>query len=174
MLEVTIRQENSADFEAAHHLFFKAFKRNNEAELVDNLRKIESFIPELSLVAEKDNEIIGQIIFSKITIMDGENIKHNSLALAIMAVLPELQKQGVGKQLIKVGLEKASELGHKSVIVLGHAEYYPKFGFIPASDWDIRAPFDVPDENFLALELVKDGLSPVAGMVIYPELFYTV
>lgn len=174
MSEVIIRQETKADQARVYKVQKQAFERENEAELVEKLRDTDVFIPELSLLAELNSEIVGHILFTRITIMDGENIKHSSLALAPMAVLPEFQNKGIGSLLIKAGLAKAAELGHKSVIVLGHAEYYPKFGFLPAIEWDIRAPFDVPEEALMAVELVKDGLSPVAGLVIYPEEFYSV
>ena len=68
-------------------------------------------------------------------------------------------------------MKRARDLGFKSVIVLGHAAYYPRFGFEPASRWDIRPPFDVPDDVFMALELVKDGLKEVQGTVEYPPEF---
>jgi putative acetyltransferase len=91
-----------------------------------------------------------------------------------MAVSPGLQKQGIGGQLIKHGLLKATELGYKSVIVLGHEHYYPKFGFIPADKWNIKSPFDVPTNVFMGIELVENGLQKVKGTVQYPKEFDTV
>ena len=91
-----------------------------------------------------------------------------------MAVRPEFQKSGIGGQLIQQGLKVAEELGFKSVIVLGHEHYYPKFGFEPADKWNIKAPFDVPSNVFMAIELVKDGLKNISGTVIYPKEFETV
>lgn len=88
-----------------------------------------------------------------------------------MAVRPELQKIGIGRQLIRHGLKTAKELEFKSVIVLGHEHYYPKFGFEPAEKWDIKAPFDVPSNAFMAIELAKDGLKNISGTVIYPKEF---
>lgn len=75
-----------------------------------------------------------------------------------MAVDKALQSRGIGSRLVKAGLKKAIEVGYKSVIVLGHDHYYPTFGFKPASRWDIKAPYDVPDNVFMALELVKNSL----------------
>lgn len=173
-MEVEIRAESAEDKRIIFDLIKSVFGRENEAELADNLRSGNSYVPELSLVALYKSEIVGYILFTKITIQDGENIKHSSLALAPMAVALDYQRKGIGSQLIKNGLEKAAKLGYKSVIVLGHADYFLKFGFQPAIEWDIRAPFDVPEDSLLALELVKDGLSPVAGFVIYPEEFYSV
>ena len=100
--------------------------------------------------------------------------KFESLALAPIAVRPEFQQKGIGGQLIKSGLNKARELKYKSVIVLGHKHYYPKFGFEPVDKWNIKAPFDVPADFFMGLELVKDGLKGVSGTVRYPKEFDTV
>jgi putative acetyltransferase len=88
-----------------------------------------------------------------------------------MAVHPECQRKGVGVRLVQEGLTIAKQLGHDSVVVVGHPEYYPMFDFRPASNWDIKAPFDVPDEAFLALELKDGALMDVSGTVEYPEEF---
>lgn len=113
-------------------------------------------------------------MFTKLLIKDENNKEHESLALAPMAVTPRLQKQGIGGQLIQAGLAKAKELGYASVIVLGHEYHYPKFGFVPADQWNIKPPFDVPANVFMAIELVKDGLAGVSGLVHYPAAFESV
>ena len=97
-----------------------------------------------------------------------------SLALAPMAVIPEFQKQGIGTKLIKKGIEQAKELGFDSIVVLGHKEYYPKFGFIRASNWSIKCPFEVPDEAFMAIELTERAFEDKAGTVKYPDEFMEV
>ena len=88
-----------------------------------------------------------------------------------MAVLPEYQNQGIGGQLIKYGLERAKELKFKSVIVLGHEHYYPKFGFVPAEKWNIKPPFEVQKNVFMAIALEEKGLNGVSGTVRYPKEF---
>ena len=88
-----------------------------------------------------------------------------------MSVLPAHQKKGIGGSLIVEGLKVAKSNGFKSVIVLGHEAYYPKFGFLPASKWGIKAPFDVPDIAFMAQELIANGLEEIAGIVEYPKEF---
>ena len=88
-----------------------------------------------------------------------------------MAILPEFQGLGVGSELIKEGMEKAKELGFNSIIVLGHKDYYPKFGFKKASRWKIKCPFKVPDEAFMAIELSDGALEDKAGIVVYPDEF---
>ncbi len=173
-MDLIIRKENKNDLQNIYALNSLAFKRENEAKLVNLLRKGITFVPELSLVAEIDNNIVGHILFTKIKIIDNKENEIDSLALAPMAVKPSLQKNGIGGQLIKAGLNKAKELHYKSVIVLGHKHYYPKFGFVPTDRWNIKSPFDVPIEAFMGIELIEDGLKNVSGIVKYPEEFYTV
>lgn len=173
--QLTIRQEKPNDFNEVFEVNQVAFEQDNEAKLVDALRNNPTvFIPELSLVATDNNKIVGHILFTKIIIKDDNGNINESLGLAPMAVRPELQKSGIGGQLIKHGLKAAEELGFKSVIVLGHEHYYPKFGFEPAYKWNIKAPFDVPSNVFMAIELVKEGLKNISGTVIYPKEFETV
>jgi predicted N-acetyltransferase YhbS len=171
-MNLQIRQENETDFPYVNEVNKIAFGQDTEANLVDALRKNEEvFIPELSLVATLDNEVVGHILFTRIKIIDDNHEVFESLALAPMAVKPAIQKRGIGGQLIKAGLAKAKVLGHKSVIVVGHEHYYPKFGFTPAGYWNIKAPFEVPANVFMGLELILDGLKGVKGTVKYPKEF---
>lgn len=167
---VEIRQEEANDFPAIYDLNSKAFKRKVEARLVDRLRLSDAFIPELSLVAIIGKKIVGYILFTEISIIDGEK-NTPSLALAPMAVHPENQRHGVGSQLIHYGFEIARKLGYKSVIVLGHAEYYPKLGFVPTSKWNIKPPYNVPADSFMGIELIENGLTGVEGIVKYSKEF---
>jgi predicted N-acetyltransferase YhbS len=169
-MKTSIRHEKSSDYPGIKKVNDLAFGQSNEGILIEKLRENSSFIKELSLIAELDGKIIGHILFFPIWIREGQN-EYQSLALAPMSVIPEYQKKGIGSQLIFKGLETSRDLGFKSVIVLGHEFYYPKFGFAPASQWAIKAPFDVPDEVFMALELVPDGLKGISGKVQYPKEF---
>ena len=99
------------------------------------------------------------------------DIQYPSLSLAPLSVLPVYQRKGVGKQLISEGLKQAKSMGFQSVIVLGHPDYYPKFGFKLAGSWNIKAPFAVPVNAFFALELTESGLHGVSGTVQYPREF---
>ena len=166
-----IRTEKETDFISVYELNKAAFGRSNESELVEALRKGSSFIPELSLVAIADNEIAGHILFTKIQIKDESGKSFESLALAPMAVKPGFQRSGIGARLINKGLEKARKLGYRSVIVLGHKHYYPKFGFVPAVRWNIKPPFDVPSNVFMGIELVPNALKNISGTVVYPKDF---
>lgn len=172
-MKLNIQQETAQDFNAVFELNKLAFGQENEPKLVELLRKSIAFIPELSLVAWFQNQIVGHILFTKIKIVNNEN-DTESLALAPMAVLPEFRQKGIGGQLVNSGIEEAKELGYKSIIVLGHEHYYPKFGFEPAEKWNIKSPYDVPVNVFMALELTPNGLENTSGLVVYPKEFDTV
>lgn len=148
-----------------------AFGRPSEARLIEELRLGSTFIPGLSLVALNDHEPIGHILLSAVQIKGADGVATPSLALAPMSVLPEHQKKGVGTALVRAALERAGNSGHGSVIVLGHPEYYPRFGFRPASEWGIRAPFAASDGAFMAMELHAGALHGVGGVVGYPDVF---
>lgn len=165
-----IRQENEKDYEQVYDVIKSAFEQAehsdvNEQDLVNALRKSKSFIPEISLVAEIDNKIIGHILFTKVKI--GEITE---LALAPLAVLPEYQRKGVGSKLIAEGHKIAARLNYDYSIVLGSSKYYPKFGYIPASRYNIKAPFDVEDEYFMAIKL-RENAKAVCGTVEYDAAF---
>lgn len=176
-MNIIIKQEQVKDYKITEKVVKRAFANaehsdNDEHNLVRRIRNSNVFIPELSLVAINDNnEQVGHILLSKIKIKNEDQVVE-SLALAPVSVLPEYQNQGVGKLLISKALQKAKELRFNSVVVLGHPEYYPKFGFKKASTWGIKAPFEVPDESFMAVELGGNTLDKVSGVVEYPRVFF--
>lgn len=169
-MHYSITTSKPAEIAVIKDLLDQAFKQPDEGILVEKLFSSENFIPELSLVTWDNNELIAYLLFTLLHIETAEGLKP-TLALAPIAVTPKLQKQGIGEWLIREGLAKAKDLGHDSVIVLGHAEYYPKFGFQPASKWGIISPFPVPDEVFMALELQENALDGVSGKAIYAKEF---
>ncbi len=168
--KITFRKETPKDRGAVYTILEQAFGQSDEAELVCRLRNSDAFIPDLSIVAQQVDRIVGYLLFTRVTIISS-NHKHTSLALAPVAVTPELQSKGVGSALIEFGLSGCRELGYSSVIVLGHAEYYPRFGFEPAAKWAISCPFLVPSKNFMALELYPGALHDVRGVVRYAKEF---
>jgi len=173
---IIIRKEKSFDHNWVVELTEKAFETleisdHNEGKLVDKLRKAPTFIEELSLVAELDGQVVGHILFTPIIIDNGRQ-QFRSLVLAPVSVLPEFQKMGIGGQLISSGHQKAIELGFQSAILIGHPEYYPRFGYKSASTWGIKTHYELPsDDVFMAIELTEGSLSNVSGMVIFPPEF---
>jgi len=169
-MSIIIRPENPWEIDQITHVNNVAFGQPDEGLLVESLRNGDNYIPELSLVAEKDDGIIGHILFSPIVIKSGSVI-YPSLALAPMAVLPEHQNTGIGTLLTESGLTAARNLGHQTVIVLGHSDFYPKFGFAPAVQFNIKSPYPVPEEVFMAIALVEGALDNIQGTVEYPKEF---
>ncbi len=140
-----------------------AFEGPGEAGLVDALRDSAAWVPGLSLVAEVDSEVVGHILFSLVEIDGGAPL----LSLGPMAVAPDRQRAGVGTALVERGLALAARTEYPLVVVVGHAAYYPRFGFEPARALGIDTPYDVPDETWLAVKLprYRDG---IRGTVRYP------
>jgi putative acetyltransferase len=169
---ISIRQETQEDYKEVFEVVGLAFGQDNEAKLVDALRNNSSvFVPQLSVVATNNSNIVGHILFTKINIVNESNRESESLALAPISVRPEYQRKGIGSKLINYGLDAARALQFSSVIVLGHAHYYPKFGFLPAEKWSITSRYNVPSNVFMALELVPNGLQNINGLVKYPKEF---
>lgn len=163
----TTRPETPGDVAAVRAINLAAFPSAEEADLVDALRADpEAWIDGLSTVAvAPDGTVTGHALLTRCHV-GGEP----ALALAPCAVLPSAQRTGAGSAAIRAGLEAARERGENLVVVLGHAGYYPRFGFVPASRFGIGAPFEVPDEAMMALAL--DDTRPVpSGTIAYPAAF---
>lgn len=143
-MDIHIRQETPQDYPYTELVVQKAFEDEEQSDqtehvLVHKLRKTSAFVLELSLVAERDGELVGHVLLTKIMI-EQDGTSYDSLALAPVSVLPKYQLTGIGIELLKESLKRAKEMGFTSVVVLGHAVYYPRFGFRSASSWGIRAP----------------------------------
>lgn len=162
-----IRTQTPADDSAVRQINESVFPSPAEADLVERLRAEAN--PVVSLVAEDDGAIIGHILFSPVTLAADSSFP--AMALAPMAVLPGRQRQGIGSSLLRSGLDECNRLGCQAVFVLGHADYYPRFGFVPASRYGVVSQFEVPDEVFMALELEPGALAGMAGKMRYHEAF---
>ncbi|UCG78888.1 MAG: N-acetyltransferase [Nitrospirota bacterium] len=169
-MKFVVRAEKKEDREGIGKICGDAFGQPNEGVLVEKLRERREFVAELSLVAEHEGRIIGHALFFPVMIRMKKG-EIETLALAPLSVHPDFQRKGVGARLVQEGVDAAKKLGYRSVIVVGHPEYYPMFGFRPASEWGIRAPFDVPDKAVMALELVEGALKNSSGTIDYPEEF---
>ena len=176
-MPIQTRQEQAPDHHAVSDLLAQAFRDepysdHTEQFLVERLRKSNAFIPELALVAKDGEQVVGYILLTKLHISNGKQ-QFESLALAPVAVLPSHQRQGIGTMLIEHAHRLARKIGDTSVLLIGHQDYYPRFGYRRASAYGISFPFDAPDENCMALELVEDGLKNVTGEVLYPKAFFS-
>jgi putative acetyltransferase len=163
-----IRDEALHDVEAIRRLNTLAFGQSQEADIVDRLRRNCDEL--LSLVAVKDDRVVGHILFSPVTIeKDDRRIK--GAGLAPMAVLPEYQRQGIGSELVKAGIERLRNMDCPFVIVLGHPEYYSRFGFELASRYGIESDWDFPDEAFMVLVLDEVRMRGVSDVATYRSEF---
>ncbi len=169
-LALQIRLEQSGDIEAIMRLNQLAFERLDEAMLIAHLR--EHAQPFVSLVAEDDDgQIVGHILFTPATIHNPTG-DVEGMGLAPMAVHPDHQLQGIGKQLIKAGINRMADMQIPYVIVLGHVDYYPRFGFVPASLRNIRCQWTgIPDEAFMILVLDPIAMQNVSGTAYYHPVF---
>jgi len=165
-----IRTETENDWSAIYALNVLAFDTDAEANLVNSLRKCA--MPYISLVAIVEEEVVGHIMFTPVELTDFSSVF--IMGLAPMAVKENFRGVGVGSKLVNSGIEACEKLGVGAIVVLGHADYYPKFGFNPASGFNLSCEYDVPDEVFMALELMPGYLSSKSGVVKYHEAFASV
>jgi putative acetyltransferase len=164
---VTVRKEETKDSDAIRRVNDKAFENLAEGKVIDKIRSSDAEI--LSLVAEKEDKIVGHIFYSTAEIKS-KNSTIRGMGLAPMAVLPEFQKQGIGKMLIQESLNMLRKEEHAFIIVLGHEDYYPKFGFEKASKYGIKCQWDgVPDEAFMIMNLDQEKMKGVTGLAKYRD-----
>ena len=172
---IEIRAERAGDEAAVRRVNELAFGGREEAALVDALR--EAARPHVSLVATDGGEVVGHIFFSPVSlepedssVVAPEDSSFAAMGLAPMAVLPDQQRRGVGSALVRAGLDECRRLGMGVVVVVGHPEYYPRFGFRPASRAGLRCEYPVPEEVFMVVELEPGALAGRRGLVKYrPE-----
>ncbi len=163
---VNIRPEAGRDRAAIRTVHEAAFETSTEADLVEALRGTDAWIPELSLVAEDETGVIGHLLITVARLDSGPEV----LALAPMAVEPGRQARGIGSALVRDALARCAETSYPILVVLGHPTYYPRFGFRSARALGITAPFDVPDEAWMALPLPAHHAG-LRGTLVYPPPF---
>jgi len=163
---ISVREELPADYDAVRRVHTLAFGQPQEARLVGSLRNTPDLSPIVSLVAIREGEVVGHILFTPITIG-----RAPAMSLAPVAVLPEYQRQGYGCALVRAGLAECARRDQPVVVVVGHPEYYPRFGFRPARAAGLEAPFEVRDAAFMVWEESPGALDGFHGMVQYPAPF---
>jgi putative acetyltransferase len=167
MLVIEVRAENSDDIPAINRINELAFGRPNEAALVDRLRQAAD--PYISLVATDSGQAVGHIFFSPVWI-ESQDALSTGMGLGPLAVLPEHQNRGVGSLLVREGLRECQHIGRELIVVVGHAAYYPRFGFVQADQKGLRCEYPVRPEVFMVAELKPSALMGVHGLVKYrPE-----
>ncbi|MGO4501162.1 GNAT family N-acetyltransferase [Paenibacillus sp. 2RAB27] len=172
--KLKIRTEQLSDYGEVFNLNYLAFgNREDESRLIERIRLSEGFIPELSLVADENDEIVGHALFSKAQIVEEGN-RHDVTVLAPIAVLPSNQKTGIGGKLIQEGLKRCEALGYDFVFLIGHPTYYPKFGFKPARKYGFELKqFNVPDDVFMVFEFTEGKVkTTIKGELMYPKSFF--
>jgi putative acetyltransferase len=162
-----IRDERPVDVDSIRAVNLTAFETSTEADLVDALRRRAT--PLISLVAEDGANVVGHILFSPVTLASEPGL--TLMGLAPMAVVPSRQRQGVGSSLVRAGLDRCRQINAAGVVVLGHPEYYPRFGFLPAARLFLRCEYDVPEEVFMVRDLREGALSGLSGTIRYHPVF---
>jgi putative acetyltransferase len=164
---IEIREEHPGDVRAVRDVNRFAFGQDQEGHIVDALRSNGAAL--LSLVAILDGQVVGHIMYSPLSVGDNQGA-----ALGPMAVMPENQRQGIGSQLIEAGNRKLKDAGCPFIVVVGHPEYYPRFGFRPASTYGVTCEWELPDNVFMVLVLDPRKMQGVAGLAKYRHEFSTV
>ncbi len=176
MIDVIIREERQKDFEKINQVVKAAFKNVEQTDhtehlLVERLRKSQAYIPALSLVAQTpQGEIVGHLLLSKAHIINGSQ-SFEVLALAPLSVAPAFQRNSIGSKLIEVAHQRAKKLGYAAIVLLGHKDYYPRFGYKKASLFGVSFPFNAPDDCCMVAELRKNALRGISGVVCYSQAF---
>jgi putative acetyltransferase len=166
-LTTTVRLEHAADVESIRRVNVAAFGGAVEADLVDRLRERGKLL--VSMVAQSGDVIVGHIGFSRVVVEARDAVR--GVGLAPMSVLPALQRNGIGSALVGAGLGRCRALQYEFAVVLGHADYYPRFGFVSAGRFGLTCAWDVPDDVFMALELRAGALTGASGRVAYEPEF---
>ena len=171
-----LRQETPNDYEEVFQLVKESFSGEKYSDheehfLVQRLRKSNHFIPNLSIVAAINNKIVGYILLTTAGIKNDNEI-HPTLALAPVTVLRDYQNQGIGSELIAYAHNSARELGYTSIVLVGHEDYYPRFGYEPAHKYNINFPFNIPDKYCMVLFLKPEIALKIQGTVHYPKEFF--
>lgn len=174
-----IRPETQADYETVERLTYEAFSKmqkpgrgvTDEHVLIRKMRSVPAFIRELSPVCELDGRIVGHIAYTKSKVVSEDATAYETITFGPVSVLPAYQRRGIGTALIRHTLEKAKALSYKAVLILGHPEYYSRFGFVNAQRFGITMPDGTNMEPFMALPLYEGALEGISGRWEFDPVF---
>jgi len=166
---INVRPEVAEDVRAIDVVHISAFGGEAEAQLVSSLRESTTYNRELSLVAELGGRIVGHALMTRVP-MRKDGTEKNVLALGPMSVVPSQSHRGIGSELINACVNLAKEKGYGTIVVMGHPEYYKRFGFVPAKGLQVSCNLPAPEDALTVRELV-DGSLAGGGHVEYPEAF---
>jgi len=171
-----IKTATPVDYKQIEQVIREAFTSSehgygNEAELVEKIRDSTSFVAELEVVALENQRVVGYGLLSEVVVIDDAKKVYVGLVLAPLAVALNAQNKGIGGAILIELEHRAQALNYQFISILGHPNYYSKFGYTPASEFEITAPFDVPNEAFMIKALTKGALDTISGIVNYSEAF---
>lgn len=175
-MHISIRQEVEKDFNDVEYLtreaFWDLYKPGCDEHLVlHKIRKVSAFVKELDLIACDNDVIVGNIIYSRAKVVNDENKEFEVLCMGPIAVLPSYQDQGIGSLLMEHSIEKARQLGYKGVVIFGNPDYYHRFGFVDAKEYNIQTSWGDNLDAFMVLELYEDSLRGISGKFFEDEVF---
>ena len=169
MHAISVRPETAEDIRAIDVVHISAFGGEAEAQLVSALRESATYNRELSLVAELGGRIVGHVLLTRVPLRK-DGAEKNVLALGPMSVVPSQSHRGIGSELINASISLAKDKGYGAIVVLGHPEYYKRFGFVPARDLQVSCNLPTPEDALTVMEIVAGNLAG-GGHVEYPEPF---
>ena len=175
-MNISIRLEEENDYRNVEYMtreaFWDVYKPGSDVHLiVHKIRAVSAFVKELNFIACDEDEIVGNIIYSKAKVINEENKKFEVLCMGPLGVSPSYQRKGIGSKLMNFSIEKAKKLGYKAIIIFGNPDYYHRFGFINAKEYGIQTSLGVNFEAFMALELYDGGLNGISGKYYEDEVF---
>lgn len=175
-MHISIRQEVEKDFNDVEYLtreaFWDLYKPGCDEHLVlHKIRKVSAFVKELDLIACDNDVIVGNIIYSRAKVVNDENKEFEVLCMGPIAVLPSYQNQGIGSLLMEHSIEKARQLGYKGIVIFGNPDYYHRFGFVDAKEYNIQTSWGDNLDAFMVLELYEDSLRGISGKFFEDEVF---
>lgn len=174
---ITLRNETVSDYKAVENVTREAFWNHHgpgcdEHYLMHIMREADAFIPELDFVAEVDGQIVGNIVYTKAKILDDQDVAHSVISFGPISVLPEYQGMGIGGVLIEHTKRIAKDMGYSAILIYGDPNYYEKFGFVKAEQFDVGTPDNEYAEPLQACELFPGALKNISGRFYEDEAFH--